>query len=180
MEATPEKLAYVALLNPTTNNGTDAMAVMMISEPVIENLWQRREPGGYAERRRQMITLDGTRAVRACARTPRIRIWRDATSSCPGCSNAEFIFSIPSPTRDPENRESHRAGRSRSSHQPHTAHCGPDGIYLNALGSVDGNEQGGILMIDPRPSTSKGPGKPIADLSIWHTTSGGISGTTPE
>src|ERR1700746_3108881 len=28
MAATPEKLAYVALLNPTTNDGTDAMAVV--------------------------------------------------------------------------------------------------------------------------------------------------------
>lgn len=28
MEAVPEKLAYVALLNPTTNDGTDAMAVV--------------------------------------------------------------------------------------------------------------------------------------------------------
>ena len=28
MEAAPEKLAYVALLNPTANDGTDAMAVV--------------------------------------------------------------------------------------------------------------------------------------------------------
>src|ERR1700755_409592 len=45
-----------------------------------------------------------------------------------------------------------KSGYSR----PHTAHCGPDGIYLNALGSVDGNGPGGILMIDPESFDIKG------------------------
>jgi len=31
---------------------------------------------------------------------------------------------------------------------PHTVHCGPDGIYLNALGGPDGNGPGGIFMLD--------------------------------
>jgi len=31
---------------------------------------------------------------------------------------------------------------------PHTVHCGPDGIYINALGAVDGNGPGGIFMLD--------------------------------
>jgi methanethiol oxidase len=31
---------------------------------------------------------------------------------------------------------------------PHTVHCGPDGIYMNALGAVDGNGPGGIFMLD--------------------------------
>ena len=31
---------------------------------------------------------------------------------------------------------------------PHTVHCGPDGIYLNALGAPDGNGPGGIFMLD--------------------------------
>jgi methanethiol oxidase len=31
---------------------------------------------------------------------------------------------------------------------PHTVHCGPDGIYLNALGSADGDGPGGIFMLD--------------------------------
>ena len=31
---------------------------------------------------------------------------------------------------------------------PHTVHCGPDGIYVNALGAPDGNGPGGIFMID--------------------------------
>jgi selenium-binding protein 1 len=31
---------------------------------------------------------------------------------------------------------------------PHTVHCGPDGIYLNALGGPDGNGPGGIFILD--------------------------------
>ena len=37
-----------------------------------------------------------------------------------------------------------RTGYSR----PHTAHCGPDGIYVNALGAVDGGGPGGIFVLD--------------------------------
>jgi selenium-binding protein 1 len=37
-----------------------------------------------------------------------------------------------------------RTGYSR----PHTAHCGPDGIYVNALGAADGGGPGGIFVLD--------------------------------
>jgi selenium-binding protein 1 len=45
-----------------------------------------------------------------------------------------------------------RTGYSR----PHTAHCGPDGIYLNALGSPDGNGPGGIFVLDPETFDVRG------------------------
>jgi selenium-binding protein 1 len=38
-----------------------------------------------------------------------------------------------------------RTGYSR----PHTTHCGPDGIYMNALGAPDGNGPGGIFVMEP-------------------------------
>jgi len=38
-----------------------------------------------------------------------------------------------------------RAGYSR----PHTVHCGPEGIYVTALGDAQGNEPGGTFLIDP-------------------------------
>jgi selenium-binding protein 1 len=31
---------------------------------------------------------------------------------------------------------------------PHTVHCGPDGIYINALGNSEGDGPGGIFMLD--------------------------------
>jgi len=40
--------------------------------------------------------------------------------------------------------------------RPHTSHCGPDGIYLNALGTPDGNGPGGIFILDPDNFKLKG------------------------
>jgi len=37
-----------------------------------------------------------------------------------------------------------RAGYSR----PHTVHCGPEGIYLNALGAPNGDGPGGVFLLD--------------------------------
>jgi selenium-binding protein 1 len=45
-----------------------------------------------------------------------------------------------------------RAGYSRT----HTVHCGPDGIYVNALGAPDGNGPGGIFVLDHDDFSVKG------------------------
>src|SRR5947199_1292506 len=37
-----------------------------------------------------------------------------------------------------------KAGYSRT----HTVHCGPDGIYINALGAPDGDGPGGLLVLN--------------------------------
>jgi selenium-binding protein 1 len=37
-----------------------------------------------------------------------------------------------------------RTGYSR----PHTVHCGPEGIYMNAMGSPDGEGPGGVFVLD--------------------------------
>jgi selenium-binding protein 1 len=37
-----------------------------------------------------------------------------------------------------------KAGYSR----PHTVHCGPDGVYLNAIGAPDGDGPGGVFVLD--------------------------------
>ncbi len=37
-----------------------------------------------------------------------------------------------------------RTGYSR----PHTSHCGPDGLYLSALGAPDGAGPGGVMLLD--------------------------------
>jgi methanethiol oxidase len=39
---------------------------------------------------------------------------------------------------------------------PHTVHCGPDGIYMNALGAPDGDGPGGIFMLDHETFEVKG------------------------
>jgi methanethiol oxidase len=46
-----------------------------------------------------------------------------------------------------------KAGYSR----PHTIHCGPDGIYVSALGNPDGDGPGGIFLLDHENFDVKGP-----------------------
>ena len=45
-----------------------------------------------------------------------------------------------------------KAGYSR----PHTTHCGPDGIYVSALGNPDGDGPGGIFLLDHEDFSVKG------------------------
>jgi methanethiol oxidase len=39
---------------------------------------------------------------------------------------------------------------------PHTVHCGPDGVYMSALGAPDGNGPGGIFTLDPETFNIRG------------------------
>lgn len=63
-----------------------------------------------------------------------------------------------------------RAGYSR----PHTSHCGPDGIYMSALGNPDGDAPGGIFVLDHdsfdvlgRWEMDRGPQQLAYDFA-WH------------
>ncbi|MBB5431406.1 selenium-binding family protein [Nocardiopsis composta] len=65
-----------------------------------------------------------------------------------------------------------RAGYSR----PHTVHCGPDGLYVSALGSADGGGPGGIAVLDHdsfevlgRWEVDRGPQHLAYDF-WWHLT----------
>jgi methanethiol oxidase len=57
---------------------------------------------------------------------------------------------------------------------PHTVHCGPDGVYVNALGTPDGDGPGGIFTLDPetfeirgRWEKDRGPQRLAYDF-FWH------------
>jgi selenium-binding protein 1 len=55
---------------------------------------------------------------------------------------------------------------------PHTVHCGPDGIYLNALGAPDGGGPGGIFMLDhdtfePKGAWEKDRGPQYLAYDFW-------------
>jgi selenium-binding protein 1 len=57
---------------------------------------------------------------------------------------------------------------------PHTVHCGPDGVYMSALGAPDGNGPGGTFILDPetfdvrgRWELDRGPQELAYDI-WWH------------
>ena len=39
---------------------------------------------------------------------------------------------------------------------PDTVHCGPDGVFVSALGAPDGNGPGGMFVIDPETLDIRG------------------------
>src|SRR4029453_6310065 len=72
-------------------------------------------------------TSAGTRAPPACARTRRTRTPSVATWSCRACAPRPSTSSTP---------------------RPHTVHCGPEGIYVAALGNREGKGPGGVFLMD--------------------------------
>jgi selenium-binding protein 1 len=57
---------------------------------------------------------------------------------------------------------------------PHTVHCGPEGVYVSALGAPDGNGPGGTFILDPetfeirgRWEIERGPQELAYDV-WWH------------
>ncbi len=63
-----------------------------------------------------------------------------------------------------------KTGYSRA----HTVHCGPDAIYVNAIGAPDGDGPGGVFL--PR---SRARGRRTAGHNSWPTISGGTWAATP-
>jgi selenium-binding protein 1 len=51
--------------------------------------------------------------------------------------------------------------------RPHTSHCGPDGIYMNAIGNKDGDGPGGIFVLDPETFEIKGAWERDRGYDFW-------------
>jgi methanethiol oxidase len=150
MQAPEEKLAYVVLLNPDGNGRPDALAVMDVDpdSSTYQQVVGRVELGMGDE-----VHHFGWNACSAslCPYAPHPHIERRYLL-VPGLksSNIYVIDTKPDPKRPKivktiEANELHeRTGYSR----PHTFHCGPDGIYVSALGAPDGNGPGGVFVMD--------------------------------
>jgi methanethiol oxidase len=151
MQAPPEQLAYVALLGPTANGDRDALAVVDLdraSSSYGSVLGRVDMPNPGDE-----LHHFGWNACSAalCPYAPHPHTERRFLI-VPGLrsSRIHIIDTKPNPAspqivRVIEPREVvERAGYTR----PHTIHCGPDAIYVSALGSASGDGPGGIFMMD--------------------------------
>jgi methanethiol oxidase len=157
MHAPPERLAYVAALNPSAALNTDggerpdALAVLDVdpdSETYSQVVGRVDMPNAGDE-----LHHFGWNACSAalCPYAPHPHVERRYLI-VPGLrsSRIHIIDTKPDP-REPrivkviEPDELHeRTGYSR----PHTTHCGPEGIYVSALGAPDGDGPGGIFIMD--------------------------------
>ena len=148
----PEKLAYLALINPEQNGRPDEIAVIDLDP----------SSSSYA----QMV---GNVAMSAAGDELHHFGW-NACSAClcpyaahphterrylivPGINSSRIhiIDTKPDPRQlkivkviEPEEL-AERAGYSA----PHTVHCGPEGVLISALGAPDGGAPCGVFVMDP-------------------------------
>ena len=159
MQAPPEKLAYVALINPAKNGTPDAIGVVDVdpgSSGYGRVVGQTNMPNAGDE-----LHHFGWNACSACLcpYAPHPHMERRYLI-VPGInsSRVHILDTKPDP-RSPslvkviEPAElANRAGYA----SPHTVHCGPDGVYLSALGAPGGDGPGGTFILDPETFDVRG------------------------
>ncbi len=158
-EAPPESLAYVAMLNPTLEGFPDAMGVVDV-DPDSESYGQLVGKVDMPEVGDELHHF-GWNACSSClcptASHPHME---RRYLVVPGLRSSRIMIVDTKP--DPRNPTikktisaeelAEKTGYSR----PHTSHCGPDGIYMSALGAPDGEGPGGIFVIDPETFEIRG------------------------
>lgn len=158
-EAPTEELAYVALLNPTGQGTPDAIGVVDVDpdSPSYGQMVGRTDMPGAGDELHHF----GWNACSShlCPHTPHAHVERRYLV-VPGIhsSNIHILDTRPDP-RNPTlvktiGRDELVAKAGYTS--PHSVHCGPDGIYLNALGNAEGDAPGGIFVLDHRTFEVKG------------------------
>ncbi|HXF56205.1 MAG TPA: selenium-binding family protein [Actinomycetota bacterium] len=151
MAAPPEDLAYVAVVNAHREGVPDALAVVDVnpgSSTYAQVVGRLDMPQAGDE-----LHHFGWNACSAslCPYAPHPHVERRYLV-VPGLRSSRIyvVDTKPDPrapriveTIEPDVVHA-RTGYSR----PHTVHCGPDGIYLNALGAPDGEGPGGVFLLD--------------------------------
>jgi selenium-binding protein 1 len=159
MAAEPEKLAYVAMLNPDPQK-CDALTVVDL-DPASSSYGQLISKVDMPAAGDELHHF-GWNACSSCLcpYSPHPHMERRYLV-VPGMrsSRIHVLDTKPNP-REPRlvkviqaDEVMRRTGYSR----PHTAHCGPDGIYINAIGSAEGKGPGGIFVLDAETFEIRGP-----------------------
>jgi methanethiol oxidase len=158
MHAEPETLAYVTMLNsdPTKK---DALGVVDVdpasgSYGKLLNRLDMPKPGDE-------LHHFGWNACSSCLcpHAPHPHMERRYLI-VPGMrsSRIHIVDTKPDP-RSPRIEkviEPEEVAKATGYSRPHTTHCGPDGIYLNALGNPAGDGPGGIFLMDAETFKLKG------------------------
>ena len=151
MQAPKETLAYVAALNANGNKKPDAMVVVDV-DPASKSFGQivgRTDMPNAGDELHHFGWNACSSALCPYAAHPHVE---RRYLVVPGLrsSRIHIIDTKPDPRKpkivkviEPEDVAA-RTGYSR----PHTIHCGPDGIYMSALGAPNGDGPGGIFALD--------------------------------
>jgi selenium-binding protein 1 len=200
MQAPAEKLAYVAALNANGGDRPDALVVVDVdhgSDKYGQIVGRVDMPNVGDE-----LHHFGWNACSSalCPYAPHPHVERRYLI-VPGLRSSRIhVIDTKENPKQPkiikviEPKDVERTGYSR----PHTVHCGPDGIYLSALGSPGGDGPGGIFALDHdnfeplgRWEVDRGPqyfgydfawhlGYDIAVTSEWGTPNMVENGVNPE
>jgi len=158
MEAPQERIAYVALLN-ARKDGADALGVIDL-DPASDRYGKQVAVVDMPNAGDELHHF-GWNACSSCLcpYSPHPHMERRFLV-VPGLrsSRIHILDTKPDPLnpRITQVIEPETVMRATGYSRPHTSHCGPDGIYLNALGNVDGGGPGGIFMMDPETFELKG------------------------
>jgi len=150
-EAPPEKLAFVAALNPPGSKNNDAILVVDV-DPESPHYTQEVGRCTLPEFGDELHHFGWNACSSAlCPYAPHPHVERRYLI-VPGIRSSRIYVIDTKP--DPRNPKvvrtitadeiAQRTGYSR----PHTVHCGPEGIYVSALGSPGGDGPGGIFLLD--------------------------------
>ncbi len=158
MQAPPETLAYVAMLNPDPRQ-SDAMAVVDLdpNSRAFGAVISRVDMPGVGDELHHF----GWNACSSCLcpYSPHPHMQRRYLV-VPGLRSTRIhILDTKPDPRQPrivKVIEPDEIMRKTGYSRPHTSHCGPDGIYINALGDANGNGPGGIFVLDPETFDIKG------------------------
>src|SRR5215813_14194161 len=161
MEAPREQLAYVVTLNSGANGtaGPDALCVLDVdpASATYGRVVGRTDMPNTGDELHHFGWNACSSAL--CPTAPHPHVERRYLV-VPGLrsSRIHILDTKPDPRRprlvkviEPE-EVARKAGYSRT----HTVHCGPDGIYVSALGAPDGNGPGGIMVLDHDDFSIKG------------------------
>jgi selenium-binding protein 1 len=177
MQSPPETLAYVALVNPLNDGRPDALGVVDV-DPTSGRygrlIGQTDMPNAGDE-----LHHFGWNACSSCLcpYAPHPHMERRYLV-VPGINSSRIHILDTKP--DPHQPqivkviEPQILARRTGYAAPHTVHCGPDGIFMSALGAPDGNGPGGTFTLDPetfeirgRWEIDRGPQELAYDM-WWH------------
>jgi len=159
MQSAPEKLAYVALINPKKSGQADAIGVVDLdpdSKGYGRWIGQTDMPQAGDE-----LHHFGWNACSSCLcpYAPHPHMERRYLI-VPGINSSRIhiLDTKPDPRQptivkviEPETLANRTAYAS-----PHTVHCGPDGVYVSALGAPGGDGPGGTFILDPQTFDIRG------------------------
>jgi selenium-binding protein 1 len=150
-QAPPEKLAYVVTIRPEGSGRPDALAVVDVDPASREygRIVGRLEMPNVGDELHHFGWNACSSAL--CPYAPHPHVERRYLI-IPGLRSSRIyvVDTKPDPRKPHIVKviEPEEVARKTGYTRPHTVHCGPEGIYLTALGNREGKGPGGVFLLD--------------------------------